>query len=260
MNFAHDTLEIQNLCELSNNELIEQYKELSSVYLKQRNAIDGYKQRIYKLEQDIHLKDNILEDELQSMSETHERELEDIRRKLIGENKDLNCKIAEQNVTLELLVQENENLKSELRIIVKQPTTVKTTLNNCDRDEIFLSKDRIEYLNKLETDHMILLDEIANLKSANSMITSQLVNAEVSNEQSKRIFKLNYIETNFVYTIPQKQLEELQEYYDCSKENLKCKIDELEDAKNIIDSMQEKLIDIENELVIYKDGDVEHSK
>lgn len=52
----------------------------------------------------------------------------------------------------------------------------------------------------------------------------------------------------------------MEEYYECCQENLKCKTSELDDAKNIIDSMQEKMILIENELAAFKNKNVDHSK
>lgn len=263
MNFEDDAFDseiVQNPATLSTNQLIEQYKELSSVYLNQRDLIDRYRQKIYKLEQDLSLKDNVLEDELQSMTENHNRELEDVRRKYMVEYKDLNCRIAEQNMIIESLIQENENLRSEheRRTIEKQPST-STQLNNCNPNEIILSKDRIEHFKKVEADHILVLDQLTELKSANLAVTSQLVKAEVSKWiiivcKFKFEFKLNLI-----HTILQKKIEDLEECYECSKENFKSKVAELEDAKNIIDSMQEKLINIESELAIYKNGEIGHS-
>lgn len=52
----------------------------------------------------------------------------------------------------------------------------------------------------------------------------------------------------------------MKEYYDCSQQNLKYKTDELAEAQNIIDSMQEKLIEMENELYSFKNKGAEHSK
>lgn len=52
----------------------------------------------------------------------------------------------------------------------------------------------------------------------------------------------------------------MKECYECCQENLKCKTAELVDAKNIIDSMQEKIVLIENELAAYKNKNVDHSK
>lgn len=52
----------------------------------------------------------------------------------------------------------------------------------------------------------------------------------------------------------------MKERYECSQENLKYKADELEEAQNIIDSMQEKLVGVENELLSYKNGDTDHSE
>lgn len=52
----------------------------------------------------------------------------------------------------------------------------------------------------------------------------------------------------------------MKEYYDCSQQNLKYKTDELIEAQNIIDSMQEKLVDIENELYSFRNDRADHSK
>lgn len=55
-------------------------------------------------------------------------------------------------------------------------------------------------------------------------------------------------------------MDEIKEYYDCSQQNLEQKTDELNEAQNIIDSLQEKLIEVENELLSYKTSNVDHSK
>lgn len=55
-------------------------------------------------------------------------------------------------------------------------------------------------------------------------------------------------------------LRDTQECYDCSQENLKYKTSELDDAQNIIDSLQEKLANTVNELASYKNGNIDHSK
>lgn len=52
----------------------------------------------------------------------------------------------------------------------------------------------------------------------------------------------------------------MKEYYDCSQQNLKQKTDELNEAQNIIDSLHEKMIEIESELLSYKNSTVDHSK
>lgn len=41
---------------------------------------------------------------------------------------------------------------------------------------------------------------------------------------------------------------------------MKCKKEELDDARNIIDSMQEKMMLVENELAAYKTKNIDHSK
>lgn len=51
----------------------------------------------------------------------------------------------------------------------------------------------------------------------------------------------------------------MKEYYDCSQQNLQQKTDELNEAQNIIDSLHEKMIEIETELLSYKNSTVDHS-
>lgn len=52
----------------------------------------------------------------------------------------------------------------------------------------------------------------------------------------------------------------MKECYECSQQNLKYKTDELVETQHIIDSMQEKLVGVENELLSYKNGDSDHSE
>lgn len=55
-------------------------------------------------------------------------------------------------------------------------------------------------------------------------------------------------------------MQDLKEYYESSQQNLKNKNDELSEANSIIDCMQERLIDVENQLLSYKNSNVDHSK
>lgn len=52
----------------------------------------------------------------------------------------------------------------------------------------------------------------------------------------------------------------MKECYECSQQNLKYKSDELDETRYIVDSLQEKLVAIENELMSYKNGETDHSK
>lgn len=161
---------------LSESELHERYIELVSVYSQHKNLIDCYRQRIYKLEQEKTLKDNVLQDELQSMEDNHEREMDEVRGKLAAENKELLSRIAKMNLTIDLLEQEIENLKSKVKEIQKQPSIVQKKSN---MNEVQVSRERIEYLNKIETEHINLVNEIDDLKTQKSQILSQLMQSQV---------------------------------------------------------------------------------
>lgn len=52
----------------------------------------------------------------------------------------------------------------------------------------------------------------------------------------------------------------MKECYECSQQNLKYKSDELDETRYIVDSLQEKLVGIENELMSYKNGETDLSK
>lgn len=170
-----NTIEIKFLQDasiLSRNELRELYTELASVYSQQQQIIDRYKQRTYKLEQENTLKDNVVED----MAEDHERELNEVRRELAGENKELLSRIAEMNLTIDGLKQENEYLKSEVEEIRKKPSFVQ---KKCNLNEVLVSTERMEYLNKIETEHILLVNEIDDLEIQKCQIMTQLMQSQV---------------------------------------------------------------------------------
>lgn len=52
----------------------------------------------------------------------------------------------------------------------------------------------------------------------------------------------------------------MKESYECSQLNLTYKTDELAEAQNIIDSMQEKFVEMESELYSLKNNRAEHSE
>lgn len=168
---------IQDPSSLSDFALAEQYQKLSTGYLKQKLLIDQFKQRIYTLEQEKRLMDNVLQDELQSVTENNDRELEHLKRKFVTENKDLHNRFAELNITIEKLELENEHLRSELKEAHKQPLAPE--LKACNEDEIIESRKRIEYLEKIEADHFALVDEIVDFKSEKSQLISQIMQIEV---------------------------------------------------------------------------------
>lgn len=170
----------QDPCSLSKIALVEAYQNISSHHYKQKELIEKYKQKIYTLEQEKTLRDSVQQDELQTLTENFDRELDDVKRKLSSENKDLHNRLSELCSTIEKLEVENEHLKSELKTASKKPqTTQSLEVKACEENEVVISKDRIEHLERAEADRSVLIDDIANLKDKISRITSELAQKEV---------------------------------------------------------------------------------
>lgn len=52
----------------------------------------------------------------------------------------------------------------------------------------------------------------------------------------------------------------MKECYECAKENLKYKSEELENLQQINETMQEKIAELSSELASYQNGNNDHSK
>lgn len=170
----------QDPCSLSKIALVEAYQNISSNHYKQKELIEKYKQKIYTLEQEKTLRDSVQQDELQTLTENFDRELESVKKKLVIENRDLHNRLTVLSSTIEKLEVENEQLKNELETVTKKSQTTKPLeVKACEENEIVISKDRIEHLERTEADHSILIDDIANLKDKILRIKSELTQKEV---------------------------------------------------------------------------------
>lgn len=166
---------VQDPSSLSKIALIDAYKNVSSYCYKQKESIEKYKQKIYKLEQEKILKDSVQQDELQAQTENFERE----KKKLIVENKGLHGRLTELSSTIEKLELENEHLKCELDIRKKPQPPQQFEVNACKENEVVLSKERIERLEKTEADYLTLIDDNTNLKDELIRVTLELTQKEV---------------------------------------------------------------------------------
>lgn len=170
----------QDPCSLSKIALVEAYQNISSHHYKQKELIEKYKQKIFTLEQEKTLRDSVQQDELQTLTENFDRELESAKKKWSIENKDLHNRLTELCSMIEKLEVENEHLKSELETATKKSqATQSLEVKACDKNEIVISKDRIEHLERVEANHSILMDDAANLKDKILRITSELTQKEV---------------------------------------------------------------------------------
>lgn len=180
MSFEIEFAVVQDPSSLSKISLVEAYQNVVIYYDKQKESIEKYKQKIYTLEQEKILRDSVQQDELQSQTENFDRELENAKKKFTIENKDLQSRLTELCVTIEKLELENEHLKCELETARKKSQATQSFEGNaCKENEVIISKKRIEHLERAEADHLILIDDIANLKDEIFRVTLELTQKEV---------------------------------------------------------------------------------
>lgn len=180
MSFEMDFVVEQDPSSLSKIALVEAYQNISSHHYKQKELIEKYKQKIYTLEKEKSLRDSVQQDEIQTLTENFDRELEDLKKKLNIDNKDFHNRLTELCSTIEKLEVENEHLKRELETASKKTqSTQSPEAKACQENEVVISKDRIQHLERAEADHFILIDNVASLKDEILRITSDLKQKEV---------------------------------------------------------------------------------
>lgn len=180
MSFEIEFAIVRDPSALSKTELVEVYQNISSHCLKQNESIEKYKQKIYTLEQEKTLRDSVQEEELQALNENFDRELENVKKKLIIENKDLHNRLTDLCSTIEKLELDNEHLKSELEAASKKSqATPSVEVKTHKENEVVVSMERIEHLERTAADHLILIGDIANMKDEIFRVTSELTQKEV---------------------------------------------------------------------------------
>lgn len=181
----YDILEVsivQNPQILSASELAEEYHKLSTSYIVQKQRIDQYMQEIHTLKQDKLLKDKLLNQELQEITENFDRELGVAKNKHSLECKELQNRLLGATQDKEKIELENQQLKSEYEEIINK-LQVKAALEGtktCSDDEMVVSNKRIEYLTKVESEYADLTEEYNRKKLENSQLMSRIVKIEVS--------------------------------------------------------------------------------
>lgn len=180
LNFEMEFTVVPDPFNLSKIALIEAYQNISTCYNNQKDAIEKYKQKIYTLQQENSLKDSIQQDEMQAITDNHERELENVKKKFIIENKDLHSRLTELYSTVEKLELENEHLKNDLETLKKKSQAVLALeMNNYKGHEVLISKERMNHLERIEADHLTLIDDNASLKDEIYRITSESTQTKV---------------------------------------------------------------------------------
>ncbi|XP_031625911.1 protein Spindly [Contarinia nasturtii] len=239
MNFVNydiaDVEIVKNPSALSIHDLVEEYDKLTASYMQHKVLLDHCKQQVYTLKKEKDLKDKILNQELQVITENYEGELKETKIKHSIQIGELQSRLTDTRSALEKLELENQQLQNELTTTLNEQSSKPCPeQNTISENETIVSKKRMEYLTKIENEFIQLTAELAQVKSEKAQLMSQV-------------------------TQKQSDLDEVKEYYECSKQNLEYKTDELNEAQLIIESLQEKLVEIENELLSYKNGKPDHN-
>lgn len=173
---------VQNPQILSTSELAEEYHKLSKCYIVQKQRIDQYMQEIHTLKQDKVLKDKLLNQELQEITENYDRELDVAKNKHALECEELQNRLMEARLANEKFELENQQLKSEYEEKINQ-LQVKAALGvtkTCSDDEMVVSNKRIEYLIKVESEYADLTEGYNEKKLENSQLMSRIAKIEVN--------------------------------------------------------------------------------
>lgn len=228
---------ISNPSALASEDLIDEYGKISQWYLKLKENVEKCEQEIFQLKRNVELsekRETYLCQELESITESHEKELDDTKHKHNIESQDLRTRL--KNITQANGELENEvdHLKSEMAAIELKSKTKAACECGTKMNESIISNSRFEYFEKLENDRMSMLRDMDDLKE-------KLVDS---------MQKLARSET---------ELENVKDYLECSQENLRSKNQELDEKNQMIDFLQEKLVELNAELAEYKSGNNEPS-
>lgn len=228
---------ISNPSTLVMEDLIEEYEKISQVYCELKENNEKSEQENFQLARNLELskkREIYLCQELESLTESHERESTDIKHKYSLETNDLRTRLTnviETNEELENVIDrlKKEMVSLELVTKAKEPCECGTVT-----DESVLSNSRFQYLEKLESDRLTMLQDMDDLK--HKLMESIQCLARNENE-----------------------LENIRDCFECSQENLRSRNQELDEKNQIIDSLHEKMVELTAELAEYKSGNNEPS-
>lgn len=222
---ANQTI-INNLEELSREEIIEEYTRLSRLYTELKESDDAAQQKVYELRRNLELANNreaFLTHELETINEQHDVELRKICDKQRDEIDELRRRLVESKESVSNLESELEQLRTELAE-AKQivPAAAPATTNDST-----LSDHQMEYLAKLEAENMQMI--------------------EVHNE-----INCKYLDVLRQVSEVQQTADNWKDRCECAEENLTAKRNELEEERTLSESLQEKMVHLSSELASFK--------
>lgn len=228
---------ISNPSALDAEDLVDEYKKISYFYCKLKDNDEKCEQEIFQLKRSLELSEKreiYLCQEIESLTESHEKELTAMKHKYDIETYDLRTQLTHVEQANGELECEIDRLKVE-KVATEIGSRMKSACE-CDTkaNESVLSNSRFEYLEKLENDRTRMLLDMDELKE--KLIDSMQCRAR------------NEIE-----------LENIKDCLQCSQENLRGKNEELDEKNQIIDSLQEKIVELNAELAEFQSGNNESS-
>lgn len=222
---------------LDTEDLVDEYKKISYFYCKLKDNNEKCEQEMFQLKRNLELsekRENYLCQEIESLTESHERELTAMKNKYDMETYDLRTQLTnveQANGELECEIDRLKVERVELEIGSKTKGACECSTK---ANESLLSNSRFEYLETLENDRTRMLLDMDELKE--KLIDSMQCRARNETE-----------------------LENVKDCLQCSQENLRAKNEELDEKSQIIDSLQEKIVELNVELAEFQSGNNEPS-
>lgn len=167
---------IEHPSALSMSDLFEEYQKLCECVNRQKKCIELHKQAIHDLKRDKELKERILTEELQAISENYDSELSSYKKKYLNECEHLKKRLSESNTNIQKLAQENEWLKNELDVAVSQPLKSLSEINVFDKND---SKANITCSEEVEKNHLEISEKMIHLESEKALLMSHVKVLEV---------------------------------------------------------------------------------
>lgn len=211
---------ITNPCALAAEELIDEYEKISKYYCKLKDNAEKCEQEIFQLKRSLELsekRESYLCQELELLTESHEKEMSDAKQKYNTETQNLRIRLANVEETNGELECEIERLKGDAVEIDFVSRANQACMCSNKANESILSNSQHEYLEKLENDRMCMLKDMDDLKG--KLIESMQCLARTETE-----------------------LENIKDSFECSQENLRSKNQELHEKNQIVDSFRRELL------------------
>lgn len=223
---------ITNPCALAAEELIDEYEKISQCYCKLKDNTEKCEQQIFQLKRNLELsekRESYLSQELELLTECHEKEMADAKQKYNAETQNLRTRLTNVEQINGELECEIERLKGDTVEIDFGSKANEACMCGNKANESVPSNSQLEYLEKLENDRMCMLQDMDDLKG-------------------KLVESMQCLARN------ETELENIKDCFDCSQENLRSKNQELYEKNQIIDSLQERIVELNAELADYKSG------